>query len=92
MTKTPPECQTIFSDDFRSIKIGFFKNFGPTTFYLGDQFYFGRIGSADFMIFRCELAHFVIFGDFASVMRFRPQGIAKNHENFMPNLENFVFP
>ena len=42
VTQTPPEYQTIFSDDFRSIKNGFFKNFGPTTFYLGDQFFFGR--------------------------------------------------
>ena len=90
-TQALSEWQTNFSDDFGTSKNDLKKSFGPRTFYLGDQFYFGRIGSPDFMIFRCDLAHLVIFADFAAVMRFRSQDIAKNHEIVMPNLENFVF-
>ena len=88
--QTLSECQTIFSNDFRTIKNGFFKNFVPPTFILGDQFCFETIGSPDFMTFGCEFALLVIFGDFASVMIFHPEDVTKNHGNFLRNLQNFV--
>ena len=59
-TQALSECQTNFSDDFGTLKNDLKKSFGPRAFYRGDQFYFGRIGSPDFMIFRCDLAHLVI--------------------------------
>ena len=67
----------------------FFKIFGPT-FIPGEQFCFDTIGSPDFVTFGCEFALLVIFGDFASVMRFCTQDITKNHENFLQNFEIFV--
>ena len=88
--QTLSECQTIFSNDFRTIKHGFFKNFVPPTFILGDQFCFETIGSPDFMTFGCEFALLVIFCDFASYMIFHPEDVTKNHRNFLRNLQIFV--
>ena len=88
--QTLTECETFFSEDFRTIKNGFFKIFVPPTFILGDQFYFEPSGSPDFMTFGCESTTMVLFGDLVSVTRIHPQDITKNHENFMQNLEIFI--
>ena len=71
------------------LKNGFFKNV-PSSFILGDLYCFGTIGSPDFMTFGCECTLLAKFVDFASVMRFRPQDVTKNLENFLQNSEIFV--